>query len=140
MAGQLFIDYKRGVVCSPFYHYGMYSAVMEPQKIYIIPEIEANGSILRTKDFSPQLWDKIEQPVILNDQQEAWNSRLYHTLVQRFLPVRDSAVFLNNYSPTAFHRWYQSYLGSVLGRNIDSVSIRFNIVSYAHQRLNYLSR
>ena len=33
IAGQLFINYKHGVVCSPFYHYGMYSEVMKVRQI-----------------------------------------------------------------------------------------------------------
>ena len=46
IAGQLFINYKRGVVFSPFYHYGMYSSAIKPATQYNIPEVFVDGERL----------------------------------------------------------------------------------------------
>ena len=67
IAGQLFINYKRGLVFSPFYHYGMYSSIIKPATQYNIPEVFVDGERLAAKDFSPQEWDNIMQPVIKFD-------------------------------------------------------------------------
>ncbi|HSK13716.1 MAG TPA: hypothetical protein VK907_10905, partial [Phnomibacter sp.] len=56
---QLAINYKRGMVFSPFYHYGMYSWPQPPRQFYQIRSVLLNGDTLRGKDLSPQRWDKV---------------------------------------------------------------------------------
>ncbi len=56
---QITINLKRGMVFSPFYHYGMYSGVFHPRKEYFVNIITVKGDTLRGKDFSPAAWDKI---------------------------------------------------------------------------------
>src|SRR5437867_4049778 len=105
IAGQLFINYKRGVVFSPFYHYGMYSSVIKPAAQYNIPEVFVNGMRLATKDFSPQEWDNIMQPVIKFQDQEKWNSTLFQTDIHRLLPFADAAKFTNAITEQQFKQW-----------------------------------
>jgi len=130
IVSQLFINYKRGVVFSPFYHYGMYSSIMRPQPTYDVTEIEVNGKILQTKDFSPQQWDKIMLPVSMNDSQQRWNSSLYNTLIQRLAHAKDSSAYVNNYSAAQFQQWYSSYLETILGIKINSVNISHKTVQF----------
>jgi hypothetical protein len=133
---QLFINYKRGVVFSPFFHYGMYSAVMQPESIYIIPEIKVNGKLLQSKDFTPQQWDNINQPVVLYEKQQQNNSNMFHSTIQRLLHITDSSVYVNNLSPSAFQLWYMHHLQSILQQKIDSVQINDAIKAYSHQSFN----
>jgi hypothetical protein len=130
---QLFINYKRGVVFSPFYHYGMYSAVMQPQSIYIIPEIKVNGHLLQTKDFTPQQWDNINQPVVLYQKQQQNNSEIYHNTMQRLLHIKDSSAYINHITDTQFQLWYMHHLQIILNEQVDSVQINDAIKIYTHQ-------
>ncbi len=122
---QLFINYKQGVVVSPFYHYGMYSEVFLPKKEYIVPEIRVNGALLKTKDFNPQFWDKIIQPLILFDSTDNWNRKIYFNEIEP-LNIKDSALYLNQLSYTAFMDWYKAYLESLLKKKIVDLSIKFS--------------
>ena len=66
-AGMLFfaiahigVNLKRGMVFSPFFHYGMYSGVYEPKRDYLVNLVTINGDTLRGKDFTPPEWDKLQ--------------------------------------------------------------------------------
>jgi hypothetical protein len=122
--GQLFINYKHGIVFSPFYHYGMYSAVMMPSEKYEVTEIDVNGKPLQTKDFTPQAWDKIMLPLSMNNTQQQWNSSLYNELVKSFLHTKDSSAYVNSYTSAEFKDWYETYLTSILHTKIDPLNIK----------------
>ena len=126
ITGQLFINYKRGVVFSPFYHYGMYSSVIKPADQYNIPEVFVNGERLATKDFSPQEWDNIIQPVIKFYTQKEWNNNLWQTDIQRLLPFADAAKFTNSITEDEFNQWYQLHLQNILDKKIYKVGIIFS--------------
>jgi hypothetical protein len=121
---QLFIIYKWGVVCSPFYNYGMYSEVMKPAEKYKLINVEVNGKALQAKDFTPQYWDKIMLPLSLNNEQQQWNSYVYKHVVQVYLHANDSSPYVNNYSSVQFQQWYKNYLQPILSTKIDSLKIR----------------
>ncbi len=130
IASQVFINYKHGVVFSPFYHYGMYSEIIKPQKKYALIEINTNGKILQTKDFSPQEWDKITSPILLNNQQQQWNNEVYNNTIKRLLHVKDSTLYTNHYTQNEFYNWYKSYLQGITKTKIDSLNIRTKNVSF----------
>jgi hypothetical protein len=131
---QLTLNIRRDASLSPFFHYGMYSEVIEPEKIYVVPEVVVNNKPLRTKDFSPQQWDEIIQPVVLYDAQKEWNSKIYHQHIKPLLHF-DSSKYINNISDMGFYRWYESYLQTVIHKEIDSVKINFNITAYSDHQL-----
>ncbi len=83
-AAQLFINIKRGIVLSPFYHYGMYSAVMDPKMHYDIWEVWVNGRRLEGERFSAWQWDKVLQPVIYYSSLNKSNE-LFYTDVKRLM-------------------------------------------------------
>ncbi len=56
---QIVINYKGGMVFSPFYHYGMYSAKATILPTYTVPVIYSKGKIVQGKNFTTQQWDKI---------------------------------------------------------------------------------
>jgi hypothetical protein len=105
--GQLFINYKNGVMVSPFYNYDMYSYSTMPKQQYEVLQISVNGKELQPKNFSPNEWDNLVQPIVFFDKQQDWNSFLFHSEVQKFLPVQDSALYVNTILKPAFSNWYK---------------------------------
>ena len=125
IAGQLFINYKRGVVCTPFFHYGMYSEVITPAAQYTVPEVYINGERLATKDFTPQQWDNIMQPIIKFQQQKEGNQQLFATDIQRMMPFADQSKFINNISEAQFNTWYRQQLEKITGKTIHALKIAY---------------
>ncbi|QEC69536.1 hypothetical protein FRZ67_20345 [Panacibacter ginsenosidivorans] len=139
IAGQLFINYKRGVVFSPFYHYGMYSSVIKPEAHYNIPEVFVDGERLAAKDFSPQEWDNIMQPVIQFRFQQGWNNAIYQNEIQRFLPFADATKFNNSITKEEFDQWYQLHLQNLLDKKINKVEViisDYNFIDDTFQKAN----
>jgi hypothetical protein len=56
---QLLVNYKGGMVFSPFYHFGMYSGKQYIIPVYNVPEAYKNGKIIEGKNYTTQQWDKI---------------------------------------------------------------------------------
>lgn len=132
---QLTLSIRRDASVTPFFHYGMYSEVIKPGKIYIVPVIKVNGNMLRTQDFTPQQWDKIIQPVVLYDKQEEWNQKLYGQHIQHIFPFAKRDNYTNGLSKQEFYNWYRNYLQRVLHQSIDSVLINFDITAYSNKTL-----
>jgi len=124
-AFQVINNIRQDVAFSPVYTYGMYSQVIQPQKTYIVPEITANGKLLMTKDFTPQQWDKIIQPVLVFSNQEQWNRFQFNNYIHRLLPVNDSGFYVNHLSQSQFNDWYKKYLAAIIRSDISHLSIQF---------------
>jgi hypothetical protein len=120
---QLFINFKHGMVFSPFYHYGMYSEVMKPQQVYPVFGVVVDGEELKAKDFTPQEWDKIIQPVDYYSKHQQWNNEMF-AQAHRLTGINDSAKYFNRLTKNDFNFWYQQYLSQILGREITSFSIQ----------------
>lgn len=133
---QITLNVRRDASLSPFFHYGMYSEVMEPQNIYVVPEVTVNNRTLQTKDFTPQEWDKIILPVVLYDKQKDWNSKIYNQHIKPLLHLEDSSKYINNLSNISFYHWYKPYLENILHQKIDSFKINFNITVYSNEKLH----
>lgn len=133
---QLSLDVRRDASISPFYHYGMYSQVIKPQKIYVVPEITVNGKPLQTKNFSPQQWDNIIQPVVLFDKQENWNLEIYTQHIHPLLHVTNIDKYINHISAYSFQNWYKKYLQIILQQKINSLSINYSITAWSKQKLH----
>jgi hypothetical protein len=120
---QLFINFKRGMVVSPFYHYGMYSEVMKPKENYPVFEITADGELLKTQDFSVQQWDKIMQPVIYYSRHKEWNADMFSE-VRRITGLNDTAKYVSNVQKKDFFDWYTRYLSHILGKEVRSLTVQ----------------
>jgi hypothetical protein len=120
---QLFINFKHGMVFSPFYHYGMYSEVMKPQQQYHVFGVIVDGEELKAKDFTPQQWDKIIQPVVYYSRHQQWNRDMF-AQVHRLVGINDSAKYFNRLTKNDFNFWYRQYLSQIVGRDITSFSIQ----------------
>ena len=118
---------RQDVSFSPVYTYGMYSKLIQPANTYTIPEIIVNGKMLQTKDFTPQRWDKIIQPVILFSKQQEWNHYLFESYIQRLLRVSDSTNYINHLSSSQFNEWFRQYLESILHYHISMLAIHFSV-------------
>lgn len=120
IVGQLFINFKRGVVFSPFYHYGMYSEKMELEDSVAIAAISINNEQLEPFDFSAQEWDKLTMPIY--QYQDYWqhNKDMYYQDIERLLnKLRIQPTGLNfeiaHPSGFLFHKWYHAYLEGIVG-------------------------
>lgn len=124
---QLFINFKRGMVFSPFYHYGMYSEVMNVHVNYTVFEVEANRQTLKAQDFSPRQWDKIILPLNYYSIISKSNA-LYQTdikrLMNKILVFSNEKNFLQNCDSDSFNKWYKSYLESMMHEKIVVLNIR----------------
>lgn len=69
---QLAVDYKRGVVFAPFFHYGMYSKPQHLGDTFAAWIVTHGADTLRGHDFSPAHWDKL---VDIPARIEHWNCR-----------------------------------------------------------------
>lgn len=123
MLCQLFINFKHGMVFSPFYHYGMYSEVMKPAASYQVFSITADGTELKTQDFTPQQWDKIMQPVLFYAKHAEANRQMFAE-VHRLTGITDSSHYINHTNDTGFMSWYKKYLGDILHRQVHTVAIQ----------------
>jgi len=126
IAGQLFINAKKGMVCSPFFHYGMYSAPMPADTSYMYLEVWVNNEQLKPSDFSPQRWDKIIQPVLYFSRQQQENNYQFNE-AHRILGINDTAKFINRITKRDFDPWYRQYLGSILGKQVLTININYKI-------------
>lgn len=126
IAGQLFINYKHGVVFTPFFHYGMYSEVMKVNTDFAVWEVEVNNKKLQTADFSIQDWDKIVLPLQYYAGIGKSNA-VYLADTKRLLNnigiAADDQKFLNACDASSFQKWYKGYLQKIIGIEINSISI-----------------
>lgn len=128
---QLINNIRQDIAISPFYQYGMYSQKIVEQKSYEVYEVEVNGNVLQTQNFSPQEWDKIILPLQMNASQKQWNSNVYSSTIKRLLHTNDSTIYVNrNYSEDEFNDWYKDYLQNIINKKIDSVSVKTKTVSF----------
>lgn len=138
-AAQLFINYKRGMLFSPFYHYGMFSGVALPRETYEVVEIKVNGRQLQAQLFSANEWDNLVQPVLLYRDQQNWNSNLYHTQIKRLIGVNDSTLYVNNLSQSAFNNWYRQHVARLLHLDDRAIDVRYQFAIYRRHN-NHLIR
>ena len=114
IVAQLFINLKRGLVVSPFYHYGMYSEVINVETKYNVFEVQVNGKKLQAENFSPQQWDKIIVPLSFYTSIDKRSNTLYNTDVQRVLNklhiTSTASNFVQECNYNDFEKWYRLYL------------------------------
>lgn len=85
---QLFCFYKRGMVFSPWFNYGMYSEVIKPDSIYSVNKVFADGSLLQGNKYSPQEWDKIHFTLTQTAAAEC-NGNFYNKQISRLFEKFD---------------------------------------------------
>jgi hypothetical protein len=137
--GQLFTNYKHGMVFSPFYHYGMYSEVMKEKDTYGVFEIEANGKKLAAQNFTVQQWDEIILPLNYYSSIRTKSNALYNSDIKRLM----NSIHLNSNeddyiqccNSDGFESWYQLYLSNVLNEKINSLVIIYHLYQYKSRSL-----
>ncbi|TDW95972.1 hypothetical protein [Dinghuibacter silviterrae] len=125
---------KRGVVLTPFFQYGMYSKVENPQGSYTIPVILVNGRPLQTADYSGRAWDKIVAPLEAFRSGQEGNRQLWTTDISRLLHLRDSTPYVNrSISDGQFLAWYKAYVSRTIHRSVDTLSIQYATYSWENR-------
>jgi hypothetical protein len=132
--GQLFINYKHGMVFSPFYHYGMYSEVMKEKDNYAVFEIEVNGKKLLAQNFTIQQWDKIILPLNYYSSINTKSNALDYSDIKRLMNAihidANESKYIQTCNSKKFENWYQLYLGNLLNKKIDNLQIQYHIYQY----------
>ena len=133
IAAQLFINYKRGMVVSPFYHYGMYSEVIKPKADYAVFEVWANGKQLQGRDFTPWQWEKIILPLVYYSSTPKSN-QLYHDEVKRLMNKfgfnPNEQRFLSACNYRRFEAWYKDYLGPIINQPVNSLDLKYRTYQF----------
>jgi hypothetical protein len=126
---QLAVSFTRGVF-TPFYNYGMYSAVFTVKPAYPVLEIYSNGKLINYNHYTLHQWNRI---VIAYDY--AFNSSVNDSFyVQRIRPIMgmtglqpDANFYTLDHSPAAKEKraaaWKQM-AEKILETKIDSFRIR----------------
>ena len=135
---QLFINYKRGMVISPFLSYGMYSEVMNINQSYEIFEVSQNGKRLRGQDFTPEQWDKIMLPLIyfagINKSNQLYESDIKRLLSKLHLSSSEKN-FLSACNYQQFEDWYKNYLAQITDQKTEGTTITYRTYSYQSNTL-----
>lgn len=110
MLGQIAINSKRGMVFSPWYHYGMFSATIAVQDTYHVQLIGGADKL----PWAPQAWDKV-YVTLARYQSLDTNQNLYHNEISRLLPKAGLKVpaiehYTSSVSESEFLIWYHQYL------------------------------
>jgi hypothetical protein len=138
VAAQLFINFKQGLVISPFYHYGMFSAVSKLKDSYEIIEVQQNGKMLRGQDFSIQEWDKIMLPLQyyagINSNNKLFRTDIKRLLTKLHLSANDKNFLLQcNYQQ--FENWYKNYLAQITNQPTNTLNICFHQYRFTSNKL-----
>jgi len=137
-AGQLFINIKRGMVLSPFYHYGMYSEVIRVKPSYQVFQVVVNGIPLQGSHFTPWQWDRILWPVVYYSQVNKSNA-LYTTDVKRLLQSihlqPEDKHFLAACNYTQFEGWYKNFLSRLTNQQVSTIEVNLRQHSLVTSKL-----
>jgi hypothetical protein len=128
IVGQLFINFKRGVVFSPFYHYGMYSERMELKDSVAIAQITINNKKLQPFEYSAQEWDKLVLPIYLDSTVHSHNRTVFSQDAERLLKKlrlqpKEKFFEVEWHCYIDFMDWYKPYASKIIGDSINSISI-----------------
>ena len=138
---QLVINYKKGMVFSPFYHYGMYSMVQPPRHHYYINTVTVNGDTLKGSQFSPQQWDKIyftlQQVLLSRCDSSFYNEQVLRLYKKAGLPVPHPSFFINKNTPEELLNRYEIWLGKQLGKTNAQVDVSSNMYRFHFGRFVY---
>jgi hypothetical protein len=127
---QLFINFKRGVVFTPFFHYGMYAAPMHTNSKVSIIDLKVNNKLVEPFDYAAQQWDKLLVPLYLFTNEKAHNQYLFDNDIERLQKKVGINSNSRNYSNNAsvnklgFENWYSSYVSAVIHQPIQSISFK----------------
>ena len=125
IVAQLSINYKKGFVVTPIYHYGMYSSpVNQPDTLQIF-QVEVNGKPLQPLDFIPQQWDNVILP--LNYFYNPTSDTLWKKVCRSIFRISNTNALAANYSlqlsTTQFYAWYQTQLQQIQPNKIASIHV-----------------
>lgn len=138
---QLAINVKRGMVFTPFLHYGMYSWVQKPRHEYWVNRVITYRDTLRGGNYSPQAWDKIyytlDELYATSCQQSFFSNQVQRLYAKARLPIPESNKFLVGQTPAELLEAYKKWLPSQINLNKDSIRVVSNKFIYHFGRLVY---
>jgi len=132
--GQWVINFKGGMVFSPFFHYGMYSAPAEIRRDYFINVVIKDGDTLRGKDFKPPQWDKIQytlhQAIASGCDTNFYNNQVSRLFNKAGLPAPDARLFINKGTKEDRIALYKTWLSKQIKHNGAQIDVAQGIYRY----------
>ena len=123
---QIFINVKRGMTSTPFFHYAMYSGPFEHYSVIDVFEVEVNSNKLNLISFQSKNADRIIEPLAAFYQLD-YSNQLYFSHIKRFLaPLHlpyDSSAFISHLSKGEFTLWYKKYLSRILAKEVNELKV-----------------
>ena len=124
----VYINYKWGVVATPIYQYGMYSApfhIRDTQEVYLV---RVNGKVVDCGKLSFADRDIVQLYLSNYEKQARVNEVVYRTMNKylnftRSIGADYSSKFCNNISDTVFTSWYRAKLEKIINKRVDSMSV-----------------
>jgi hypothetical protein len=118
LLGQAFFTYKQ-IENTPFFHFGMYSAVHTPQRSYTVYSITVDTARVRSLDFADNQREVVYNTIGLYDglKQMHFNDTLGKVISHRFsgaMAERLRAALLNNAAmDTPYQKWLFQYIADM---------------------------
>ena len=136
--GQLFINIKRGLTATPFFHYGMYSGFFNLPKDIEVWEVEVNRQKIELIDFQAKNADHIIEPLKFYSQLKNTNG-LYGSHIRRFLGplniLNNGTSYISNVTREGFISWYKDHLSKIIKKPINELRVYKNLYSVNHSSL-----
>jgi hypothetical protein len=126
---QIGLDLAHSVAFFPFMHYGMYSQVLPRQDSIEVFEVNVDGKRLRPEEFRIYQWDMVTVPLAAFEEQMRTHdyafdkAKLQQGMKWAGLGKLYTALKPNLDNSGNFPVWYKSYLGRILGHNIDRLAV-----------------
>jgi hypothetical protein len=138
VSGQLVVNYKRGMVFSPFFHYGMYSEKVKPRPDYLVNIVTMNGDTLRGADYTPAQWDKIQytlhQVIASSCDTLFYQNQIQRLYAKAHLPAPESKIFINKGDQQVRLKTYKIWLAKQLGKEGAQIQVTQNRYVYFFEK------
>ena len=110
MLGQLVVNYKRGLVFSPWYHYGMFSAKVPVKDTYAVTLVKGANQL----PWAPEAWDRVYvtlwQYQNLNENDSIYQKEIKRLFAKAGLSEPDKKYYVQQVSRRSFLNWYTAHL------------------------------
>ena len=127
---QLGLTFKKGVLFSPWFKFGMYSQVLKIKDTYRVNKVDN----LKGSDFTAQQWDKIHWTLTQYQLHEKSDS-IYENGIKPFfnqihLYIPQKSIYYLSVDSANFSHWYYQYISKMMGISPKQFQIETNVYKW----------
>ena len=124
----IIINFKWGVVATPFLQFGMYSSVFHVSDTQTVYQLEVNGSRIKNSNLSLTSRDLLQIFPEYFERQKMINEAAYTTMKRYinytgFLHYMDTEKYLNNINDSIFTNLYKIKVEKITGSNVHALKL-----------------